>query len=47
MERLRGRVISGIGDLARWMSLYADLYQRRVGVRLFPGSLNLALKSFW
>ena len=40
---LRGTVTTGIGDLARWMTLYADRYEQCTGVRLYPGSLNLAL----
>ncbi len=40
---LRGRVTSGRGDLARWMTEYADLYQEVTGIRLFPGSLNVAM----
>jgi CTP-dependent riboflavin kinase len=43
MDRLRGRVTTGIGDLARWMRTYADVYERRTGVALFPGSLNVTL----
>ncbi len=49
MERevLRGRVASGIGDLARWMTQYADLYEHMTGVRLYPGSLNVILDQPW
>ena len=43
MRYLRGRVTSGRGDLARWMTEYADLYQEVTGIRLFPGSLNVAM----
>jgi riboflavin kinase len=42
-RRLRGKVASGRGDLARWMTEYADQYERVTGMRLFPGSLNLIL----
>jgi len=42
---LSGRVESGVGDLARWMIQYADLYEERTGVRLFPGSLNIVLNQ--
>jgi len=36
-------VATGLGDLAQWMQQYSDVYERRVGVRLFPGSLNVVL----
>lgn len=41
--RLTGRVASGIGDLAIWMSLNAAVYTRAAGVELHPGSLNVEL----
>lgn len=44
---LRGRVVSGIGGHARWMTVYADLYEAKTGVRLFPGSLNVVLDAPW
>lgn len=47
VEVLRGRVVSGIGDLSRWMTAYADLYARTTGVRLYPGSLNIVLAEPW
>jgi CTP-dependent riboflavin kinase len=40
---LTGTVESGIGDLARWMIVYADAYEECTGVRLYPGSLNVRL----
>ncbi len=46
-QALRGRVGSGIGDLARWMRQYADVYERTTGVRLHPGSLNVVLDEPW
>jgi CTP-dependent riboflavin kinase len=42
-HRLRGKVASGRGDLARWMIRYAELYEGVTGLHLFPGSLNLIL----
>ncbi len=44
---LRGHVASGIGDIARWMTQYAELFERRTGVRLYPGSLNVILDEPW
>jgi CTP-dependent riboflavin kinase len=40
-----GTVTSGIGDLGRWMVLYADAYEAETGVRLYPGSLNVLLRA--
>jgi riboflavin kinase, archaea type len=40
---LRGRVTVGIGAHARWMTVHADLYEAKTGVRLYPGSLNVVL----
>jgi riboflavin kinase, archaea type len=44
---LSGRVTSGIGGHAHWMREYADLYEAKTGVRLFPGSLNVVLSEPW
>jgi CTP-dependent riboflavin kinase len=43
VRRLRGRVAGGRGDLAHWMTVYAEAYQRVTGLRLFPGSLDVVL----
>lgn len=40
-------MISGVGDLANRMTDYADLYETKTGVRLYPGSLNVALENPW
>ena len=45
--RLRGRVSGGVGGLAHWMTLHADLYEEKTGVRLYPGSLNVVLDGPW
>ena len=44
---MRGRVVSGQGDLARWMRRYSDAYEQAVGARLEPGSLNVVLDEPW
>lgn len=44
---MRGRVASGRGDLAQWMRRYSDAYERAVGARLEPGSLNMVLDEPW
>ena len=40
---LTGRVQPGKGDASRWLSLFNAAYSRRLGLPVFPGSLNLAL----
>lgn len=37
----------GIGNLARWRTQYADVYEKKTGVRLYPGSLNVVLNEPW
>lgn len=45
MSRLRGRVISGRGDFGIWIEGLANFYEQKTGLRLYPGTLNLALPS--
>ncbi|MBI2922073.1 MAG: DUF120 domain-containing protein [Planctomycetes bacterium] len=40
---LLGRVQSGKGDAARWLSRFNKAYARKTGMAVFPGSLNVAL----
>ncbi len=40
---LVGRVQSGEGDAARWLERFNAAYSRKLGMPIFPGSLNLAL----
>jgi riboflavin kinase len=44
---LRGRVSGGIGGHAHWMTVHAELYEAKTGVRLYPGSLNVVLDYAW
>ena len=41
---LRGRVQSGLRHFSRRMTLYADVFARVAGVRLFPGTINLKVE---
>lgn len=47
MAILRGRVTSGVGDLAKRMTEYAELYAATTGAVLYPGSLNVQLDEPW
>ena len=38
---LVGRVVSGSGDLAKWMTRYAGPYAAAVGGPLHPGTLEI------
>ena len=42
---LRGRVVSGVGSFAYWIGQLQDHYQRKTGVVLYPGTLNLQLHA--
>ena len=47
MLELRGRVATGIADLAGWITLHADAYMRATGSTLVPGSLNIVIERSW
>ncbi|HEY0777428.1 MAG TPA: DUF120 domain-containing protein [Gemmatirosa sp.] len=40
---LHGQVQRGKGDAARWLSRFNAAYGRKLGMPVFPGSLNVAL----
>ncbi|HEX8069636.1 MAG TPA: DUF120 domain-containing protein [Pyrinomonadaceae bacterium] len=43
MTVLRGRVVSGVGSFAYWIEKLLAHYERKTGMRLFPGTLNVEL----
>ncbi len=43
MERLRGHVQSGKGDASHWLGLFNAAYVSKLGMPVYPGSLNVAL----
>jgi riboflavin kinase len=43
MKVLTGRVVSGVGNFAYWIDMLKDHYQRKTGMMLFPGTLNVQL----
>ncbi len=43
MRVLTGRVVSGVGNFSYWIERLRDHYQRKTGLRLFPGTLNVEL----
>jgi len=42
-ELLVGKVQGGFGDAARWLKLFNAPYSQKLGIPVFPGSLNIAL----
>jgi riboflavin kinase, archaea type len=42
-EVLQGRVQAGKGDASHWLRLFNAAYARKLQMRVYPGSLNLAL----
>lgn len=43
MQILRGKVVSGIGDFAYWISKLEQHYTTKTDKKLYPGTLNLEL----
>ncbi|MGJ5819122.1 DUF120 domain-containing protein [Paludibaculum fermentans] len=43
MPLLRGRLVSGLGNFGYWIGQLADHYERKTGMRLYPGTLNVEL----
>ncbi len=42
-ELLAGKVQAGFGDASRWLNLFNAPYSQKLGMSVFPGSLNIAL----
>jgi riboflavin kinase, archaea type len=40
---LRGRVVSGLADFAVWIEQLSSLYEQKMGMRLYLGTLNVEL----
>ena len=47
MAKLRGRVVSGMGNFSFWIEKLRNHYLRKTGMLLFPGTLNLQLEEPW
>jgi riboflavin kinase len=45
MLRVRGKVVSGRGDFGYWIGRLSSYYERKTGMRLYPGTLNVELRS--
>jgi len=42
---LSGRIQAGKNDASRWLDKFNEAYSRKLGMSVFPGSLNLALEE--
>jgi CTP-dependent riboflavin kinase len=42
-ELLAGKVQAGFGEASRWLKLFNAAYSEKLGIPVFPGSLNIAL----
>ena len=45
MNATRGKVVTGSGNFGFWIERLNHLYEQKTGMRLYPGTLNLALDS--
>lgn len=45
MARLRGQVVSGLSSFGFWIERLSPLYERKTGMRFYPGTLNLELSE--
>lgn len=43
MKVLTGKVVSGVGNFSYWIDKLKDHYQKKTGLMLFPGTLNVQL----
>jgi riboflavin kinase len=44
MTMLKGKVVTGVGNFSFWVEKLREHYQRKTGMRLFPGTLNVQLE---
>jgi hypothetical protein len=42
-ELLAGKVQAGFGKASHWLKLFNTAYSKKLGIPVFPGSLNIAL----
>lgn len=43
MHRLKGRIITGLGEGSRYIYLYRDRFLKILGINPYPGTLNIEL----
>ena len=45
MACVRGKVVSGRGEFGYWIERLNNFYERKTGMRFYPGTLNVELPS--
>ena len=45
MPRLRGKVVSGLGNFGQWIERLSSYYEQKTGMELYPGTLNVELPA--
>lgn len=45
MTTLKGRVVTGIGNFSYWIEKLSAYYEAKTGMKLYPGTLNIALNA--
>jgi len=45
MSRLQGKVVSGLKHFGPWIDRLSGLYEKKTGMRLYPGTLNVELPA--
>lgn len=45
MSSVRGRVVSGRANFGLWIQRLSDLCEKKTGMRLYPGTLNIELPT--
>ena len=45
MPPLRGKVVSGRGVFGQWIERLSSFYEKKTGMRLYPGTLNVDVPS--
>ena len=42
---VKGRVVSGLGEGSRYVSLYSELFEKYLGFKPYPGTLNIVVEN--
>jgi riboflavin kinase, archaea type len=45
MIRIEGKVVSGRANFGQWIERLSSFYEKKTGVRLYPGTLNIELSA--
>jgi len=42
---IKGRVVSGLGEGSRYVSLYSEMFKKYLGFKPYPGTLNIMVEN--